>query len=86
MAFHTYDQAYIKNKNRTDEIADLFKQLLIEQKYQTLFSVAGVYQLPIKPLIGIMAPSIAIEAGLKNKDAWMHYVEPIAQSIVEIAS
>lgn len=84
LAFHTYDQAYIINQNCTNERSQEFKQLLMQQKYQSLFSVVGVHQLPIKPLIGIVAPSIAIEAGLKNKDAWMHYVDPLAQAIVAI--
>ena len=86
LVFHTYDQAYTINKNRTDEIADAFKHVLLGQRYHNLFYVAGVYHMPIRPLIGIVAPSIAIEAGLKNKDAWMHYIEPLTQAIIEILS
>jgi N-acetylmuramoyl-L-alanine amidase len=83
-ALHTYDQAYKINKPITDEIAVEFKKSLLHQKYQSLFAVAGVYQAPIKPLIGIIAPSIAIEAGLKTKESWVNYIEPFALAILEV--
>jgi hypothetical protein len=40
--------------------------------------------LPVKSLIGITSPSIAIEIGLKNKDSWYQYVEPLVRSIEEM--
>lgn len=84
LACNTYDQAYRINKIKTDEIAALLKQTLSDQKYQSLFTVAGVYSLPIKPLIGIVAPSITIEAGLKSKEMWLSYCQPIAHSIIAV--
>ena len=83
LAFHTYDQAYRINKMMNDHIAQIFRQVLSDQRYQALFSCAGVYRLPIKSLIGVVAPSIALEAGLKNKEAWMLYIEPFVQAILE---
>lgn len=84
LMFHSYDQAYRINKTMTDEMAQLFKKSLSQVKYQTFFNVAGVYNVPIKPLTGIVAPSIAIEAGLKNKELWANYIEPLAQGIIEV--
>jgi N-acetylmuramoyl-L-alanine amidase len=86
LALHTYDQAYKINKSITDEIAQVFKKSLLQQQYQSLFTVAGVYSLPIKPLIGIVAPSLTLEAGLKNKELWVNYCEAIAQSIIAVFS
>ncbi len=83
LAFNTYDSAYKINKNTTDAVRDTFKKALSQQKYQSLFTVAGG-SLPIKPLIGIVSPSIAIEAGLKNKESWNSYVEPLARGIMTI--
>jgi len=82
LALNTYDQAYRINKNKTDEICQLFQKTLSQQKYKSLFATAGIYSLPIKPLIGIVAPSIAIEAGLKNKELWLSCCEPLARAIV----
>ena len=84
LELHTYEQAYKINKSITDEIAQKIKQSLLHQKYQSFFTVAGIYQAPIKPLIGIIAPSIAIEAGLKTKESWINYIEPLALSIIEV--
>jgi N-acetylmuramoyl-L-alanine amidase len=84
LALHTYDQAYRVNKSKTDEMCGLFKQSLSQQHYQSLFTLAGVYNVPVKPLIGIVVPSVAIEAGLKNKEMWISYVEPIARAIIEV--
>ena len=84
LAFHTYDQAYTINRTITDEISQRLKEWLSQQKYQSLFTISGIYKMPIKPLIGVVAPSIAIEAGLKNKELWIQYVEPLAQGIIEV--
>jgi hypothetical protein len=67
----------------TDDIAQRFKQSLSDQKYNAMCTVAGVYKIPIKPLIGVVAPSIAIDAGLKNKESWMQYAELLAHAIIE---
>jgi hypothetical protein len=84
LVLHTYDQAYRINKTVGNEMGQLFKKSLAQQKYQSLFTIANIYHLPIKPLIGIVAPGLCIEAGLKNKEAWVHYVEPLAQGIMQV--
>src|SRR5437764_8112916 len=61
MALHSYDQAYRINKEMTDAMCHSFKKELSQQKYHSLCAIAGPYSLPIKPLIGIVAPSIAFE-------------------------
>jgi hypothetical protein len=83
LVLRSYDEAYIINKHITDEYVHTIKQFLLQTRYQSFFSVAGVYHLPIKPLIGIVAPSMTIEAGLKNKESWLQYVEPLALGIIE---
>lgn len=84
LALHTYDEAYRINKTASDEMGLLFKKSLMQQKYQPLCTVAGVYHLPIKPLIGVVAPSLCIDAGLKGKEAWVNYVEPLACGIMQV--
>lgn len=82
LQLHNYDQAYVINKHTTDLISQLLKKELSQHKWQSLFSVVAPGALPLKPLIGIVAPSITIEAGLKNKELWHHYSEPIAHAII----
>jgi N-acetylmuramoyl-L-alanine amidase len=81
---HSYDQAYRINKQTTDTMCQLFKKELSQQKYHSLCSVAGPYALPLKPLIGIVPPCIALELGLKGKDLWQHYSEPVANAIIAV--
>ena len=82
LQLHGYDQAYLINKHTTDLLCQLFKKELSAPHWQSLFSVAAASALPVKPLIGIVAPSITIEAGLKNKELWHCYGEPIAYAII----
>jgi len=82
LVFNTYDQAYRINKMKTDTIMQVLKKTL--SHYQNLFVVCGSYSLPIRPLLGIVPPSITIEAGLKSKELWVSYCEPIARGIIEV--
>ncbi len=82
LACNTYDEAYKINKQATDTMCQVFKKTMSQQLYQSVCTVAGPYSLPIKPLIGIIAPSIAIEAGLKDKESWRGYCEPLVDAII----
>lgn len=82
LTLHSYDQAYLINKTTTDIICQLFKKELLQPKYQSLCTCTGPYSLPLKPLIGIIAPGIACDIGLKNKESWTNYCEPLAQAII----
>jgi len=82
LILQSYEQAYRINKHVTNELVQLFTTALSAHTYQQLFTVAAPRSLPIKPLIGIVAPSIAVEAGLKNKELWQSYVEPLAHAII----
>lgn len=84
LALYSYDQAYRINKNATDRMCLLCKHELSQQKYHSLFTVAGPYSLPIKPLIGVIAPTISCEIGLKSKELWHYCSEPLAQAIITV--
>lgn len=82
LSCNTYDQAYKVNKVVTDEIIKLFTTHLSHTNYKNLFTLSGPHALPIKPLIGITAPSIAIEVGLKNKESWHMFIDPLVATII----
>ena len=79
---YSYDQAYCINKEKTDKICQLFSRELGGAPYHSLYGVKGPYAVPLKPLIGIVAPALACEMGLKNKESWHSYAEPLAQGII----
>lgn len=84
LILHTYDQAYRINKDTTTAACQLFKHELSAQQYQSIYNVSGPYSLPIKPLIGVVAPSVAFDMGLKSKDWWHYYSEPLANAIIAV--
>lgn len=80
--FHSYDCAYKVNKKTTDHLIDSWTKRLNSASYKNLFVVHQPHALPIKPLIGVVAPSIAVEIGIKNKNNIDQLVEPIAACII----
>lgn len=82
LAFYTYDQAHLRAQRTTQNYAQLAKQVLAEHAKQ--FDLVGWYQIPFKPLIGVKAPAIGIEIGLKNKHDWQTFIGPLAESVLKI--
>lgn len=80
-ALYPYDKAHLFSLKSTKEIATAIGRILGNKEYSSLFTVHGVYTLPIAPLIGIKKPAITIEVGLKNKDEWKLFIDPIVTSI-----
>jgi len=82
LAFYSYDQAYLACPQTTRHtINTIFGQL---NRYKKQFDCKGPYKLPLKSLIGIKAPAIVIEAGLKQKDDWLQLVDPLVVCLAEV--
>lgn len=79
LAFHSYDQAYLCNAQATQTICAGIQQRL--NTYKKQFDCKGPYAVPLHPLIGIKAPAILIEVGLKHKDDWEQLIEPLVIAI-----
>ncbi|MFC1845680.1 N-acetylmuramoyl-L-alanine amidase [Candidatus Dependentiae bacterium] len=84
--FCPYDQAHRINGATTRSCADAIAQVLTNDGHKKLFNVNGVLGLPFKPLIGVKAPAVAIEIGLKEKTDWKRYVKPIARSLEKVVT
>jgi hypothetical protein len=84
LSFYPYDQAHLYSLNKTVLWGEQIKTFLKADAFRNLFEVKGLYGVPLRPLIGIKAPALAIEAGIKNKGYWRTYVEPIAQSLIHL--
>lgn len=77
LEFIPYDQAHRTSLKKTQEWATLLAKELEAISHSKSFRLQGIYACPFKPLMGIQAPSITIEIGLKNKDDWQRFVEPL---------
>jgi len=84
--FCPYDQAHLINKDTTKLWANKLKSVFLQDEYKKLFDLQGVLRLPFKPLIGIKAPAVGIELGLKKKDGWKKYVNVFANAIEKIVN
>jgi hypothetical protein len=78
LALYPYDQAH--------RLFSAESKQLIQQLFDALHATTGLHcqvprALPIKPLLGIAAPSCSIEMGLPKDYAWQTLIEPIAESI-----
>lgn len=75
------EQAPLINKTKTKKwITQLYSQLSTEQ-YKPWFTVASPIKVPLKPMLGIIAPAILVEIGLKDDAEWTNFVKPLANSL-----
>jgi N-acetylmuramoyl-L-alanine amidase len=77
-----YDKAYLINADKTNAYSTVIKQILSSPAYSNKCTVHDIFAFPFEPLIGIVAPAIGIEIGLKNKDDWKQYIDPLVQAII----
>lgn len=84
LAFIPYDQAHKKNLATTKNWANLLLATLEKSFYVQQFDCKGLFGIPHKALVGIMAPAFCVEASLKTKDDWKVYVQPLVDAIMVI--
>lgn len=82
--FYPYDKAHLiqisKSKSFGEEIEKIFKS----KNFRTIFNYNGFFGIPAKPLIGVKAPSIAIEVGLMQKDDWKKFLGPFVFALESV--
>ncbi len=82
-SFCPLDQAHRGTSAVTNSIAAAMHEHFLNHA-QTMFTARGVFNVPFKPLMGIKAPALALEVGLKQKDDWRLYVDAFADAIANI--
>ncbi|MFI5333118.1 MAG: N-acetylmuramoyl-L-alanine amidase [Candidatus Babeliales bacterium] len=84
LTLYTYDKAYLTHTKTTQRWAKRAQQIVNQEPYRNQYICDGPYKIPFKPLIGIQAPAIAYEIGLKNPEDWTHAIEVTAATIAPI--
>lgn len=79
--FTKYNNAHLISIDQTKKYGESIKKSL---EKNTAFSVKDLSGIPFKPLVGIKAPAIAIEAGLKESLDYKNLVEPVLQALNKI--
>ena len=80
-AFYSIDKAHWQRYSTTRSWAHSLFTHFQETTENKLFYCKGIHSLPFKPLMGIKAPAIGLELGLKDTSSWHDYVDIIAQGI-----
>lgn len=83
-ALYPYDKAHLISLKSTKAFGTIMERILRDPQYAHLFMLHGLYTLPFAPLIGIKKPALAIEIGLKHKENWKLFIEPIIASITPL--
>lgn len=81
LCFYSIDRAHVRNHALTRSWATQLKQGLESVDDHNHYEIKGVYHIPFKPLIGIQAPAIALEIGLKDSDDWQLYIDALADAL-----
>ena len=77
-------QAHQQNIFKTRDYINVFKNTLTKSEYQQSFDFFEPKFLPLKPLAGITAPSIAIEIGINGDNKWNLFEEPLVEYIGQL--
>lgn len=82
--FYKFDTAHLINISQTINCGNKIKNFLNSESYKNKFDFFDFLAIPFKPLVGIKAPAIAIEIGLKNTNDWQEYIPVISESFQNI--
>jgi hypothetical protein len=75
-------KAHFFNISKTVDFATKLKTFLSQESYKKSFDCLGIFGIPLKPLVGIVAPAICLELSISGQDQWKtHFVEPIVKSL-----
>jgi N-acetylmuramoyl-L-alanine amidase len=73
--------AHLINISLTREWAKKIKENLSAGENQTQFDFYGVYGIPVKPLVGVIAPAFLCEIGLSEDNKWESLLDSIVNSL-----
>lgn len=85
LSFVTYDQAHLLARNMSSKFADNAYKVFSQSCYHSLFTVKEGLQVPFKPLVGIIAPALGIEVGIRQQNDWISYLDAFTDMIGTLA-
>ena len=84
LLLYQVNQAHLINLKTTQKWGKVFLEVLQDKTCSKFFQARGLFGIPFTPLLGIKAPAIAVEVGLKNKQDWKHIIDPLIIAIERI--
>lgn len=86
LSFYHVSQAHLINLNLTTKLGKQLLEILQNNNINPFFKPQGLFAIPYKPLLGIKAPALAIEAGINHKDDYKYLIKTLVTFIKEITS
>lgn len=84
LSLYQVNQAHLLNLKTTQAWGKIILEILQDKKSSKFFRPQGLFGIPFTPLVGIKAPAIAVEVGLKNKQDWQQIIDPLIVAIERI--
>ena len=84
LSFYQVNQAHLLNLKTTQAWGNMILDVLHNKTISKFFKPRGCIGIPFTPLVGIKAPAIAVEVGLKNKQDWQQIIDPLVIAIERI--
>ena len=84
LCFYHVDQAHLINLQKTKEWGNQIIETLKNKTISPFFEPHQLFGIPFKPLLGIKAPALAIEVGLRNKEDWKHIISPLINALEKV--
>lgn len=84
LSLYQVNQAHLLNLKTTQAWGKIMLEALHDKNFSKFFRPRGLFGIPFTPLVGIKAPAIAVEVGLKNKSDWQHIIDPLIIAIERI--
>lgn len=84
LSFIPIAQAHQQNIFKSRDYISSFKNTFTKSEYQKNFDFFEPKFLPLKPLAGIIAPSIAIEIGINSDNKWSMFEDPLVEYIGQL--
>ncbi|MBM17788.1 MAG: hypothetical protein CL947_01810 [Epsilonproteobacteria bacterium] len=84
--FYHINESHLINIETTAMMGKKFLQILKNKEINPHFAPRGLFAVPFKPLLGVKAPAIAIEAGLEQTNDFKYLIKPIVSWIKEVTT
>ncbi|MBI2353084.1 N-acetylmuramoyl-L-alanine amidase [Candidatus Dependentiae bacterium] len=85
LCFYPVMQAHLIHISLTKKLGLLLNDFFKNSSFNNFFKVQGFFSIPYKPLCGIKAPALAIEAGIHQRDDYVYLIKPLVAFIREVA-
>jgi len=76
--------AHRQTIKQTNMMANVLKQQLTQTVDSNSFNVCEVQGLPVKSLLGITIPAIALDIGLSTDDQWKGLIQPLVDALGQL--